>query len=279
MLNCLVATDMDGTLLNHHDYRYDAVMPCLAELERKGIPVVLNTSKTFAELRQWRERLSIPHPFIVENGSAIFLPRGYFNETLLADLPVPVTDIEGFQVLICGKPIEHLRRYLQRQSVLAEDLSACSLEEAIAMTGLEAADAALAQRRDFSIPLRFSDPADEQRFAQRALNDGFGILKGGRFLHLIGETDKGHSQSLLRQLYEKSTGDRWQLVAMGDSPNDIQMLESADIAVLVNSPSSAGCQISHQRLIRTSAEAPDGWVEGIEQVLLMMDDTGQTGAN
>ncbi len=279
MPNCLVATDMDGTLLNHHDYRYDAALPCLHALEQRGIPVILNTSKTFAELQQWRERLSIRHPFIVENGSAIFLPPGYFDEVFLSAAPVPVTEIAGFRVLVCGKPIDRLRSYLREQKVEADDLSSCSLQEAIAMTGLPAADAALAQNRNFSIPLRFANPALEQRFAERALNDGFGILKGGRFLHLIGETDKGHSQQILRQLYEKSTGDRWQLIAMGDSPNDIHMLESADIAVLVNSPSSGACQISHQQLIRTNAEAPEGWVEGIERAMLMVDDKPQTGAN
>ncbi len=279
MLNCLVATDMDGTLLNHHDYRFDAALPCLRALEQRGIPVILNTSKTFAELQQWRERLSIRHPFIVENGSAIFLPAGYFNETSLAAAPVPVIEIAGFQVLVCGKPIDELRSYLQQQKVEADDLSSCSLEEAIAMTGLQAADAALAQRRDFSVPLRFANPSLEQSFAERALDDGFGILKGGRFLHLIGETDKGLSQQILKQLFETSSGFEWQLIAIGDSPNDRQMLESADIAVLVNSPSSDACQISHHRLIHTNAEAPEGWVEGIERAMLMVDDKLQTGAN
>ena len=147
------------------------------------------------------------------------------------------------------------------------------------MTGLQAADAALAQQRDFSVPLRFANPALEQSFAERALDDGFGILKGGRFLHLIGETDKGLSQQILKQLFETSSGFEWQLIAIGDSPNDRQMLESADIAVLVNSPSSDACQISHHRLIHTNAEAPEGWVEGIERAMLMVDDKLQTGAN
>ena len=278
MANCLVATDMDGTLLNHHDYRYDAVLPCLGELEKAGIPVILNTSKTFAELQQWRERLSIKHPFIVENGSAIFIPTGYFDDQTLASVSLPVTRKGDFQVLVCGQPIGRLHSYLQQQLVQADDLSSCSLDEAINMTGLSADEAVLAQARDFSIPLRFNDPGEEKSFAARARADGYGILKGGRFLHLIGETDKGRSQQLLKQLFKNSSQQRWQVIALGDSPNDKQMLESADIAVLVKSPSSEQCQISRQPLIRTAAEAPQGWVEGIERALPMLDDNAENGA-
>lgn len=275
----LVATDMDGTLLNHHDYRYDAVLPCLQALQQQSVPVILNTSKTFAELQQWRALLQIPHPFIVENGSAIFIPRGYFSEQVLRDSAFEVRELNGFRVLVCGKPIDELRSYLQQHPVIADDLSACSLKQAMQMTGLNAADAARAQRRDFSIPLRFADPLAEQAFAEQARADGFGILRGGRFLHLIGETDKGRSQQALKSLYETSHPGACQMIALGDSPNDRQMLESADIAVLVRSPSSEYCTVNHPRLVRTRAEAPEGWVEGIERALLMVEDSAQTGVD
>ncbi len=273
MRACLVATDMDGTLLNHHDYRFDAVMPCLALLQSRGVPVVLNTSKTFAELAQWRERLAIPHPFIVENGSAIFIPPDYFHESVYPADDGEMQLIDDYRVLVCGRPIDELRAYLAHHPVPAEDLSSCSLQQAMEMTGLDEADAALAQRRDFSIPLRFADDYAETEFAERAQADGFGILKGGRFLHLIGETDKGQSQLRLKQLYARSLGTEPLLVALGDSPNDIQMLKAADIAVLVNSPSSPQCKLDHGQLIRTRQSAPEGWVEGIERALAMVDDT------
>ena len=71
----LVVTDLDGTLLNHHDYAFDAAQVAIAELKAKGIPVVLNTSKTYAETVTIREKLGIGDPFIVENGSCLYLPN------------------------------------------------------------------------------------------------------------------------------------------------------------------------------------------------------------
>ena len=178
--------------------------------------------------------------------------------------------------MVCGKPIDELHRYLATQPVEADDLSTCSLQRAIELTGLDANEARLAQTREYSIPLRFVDSDAEQAFTERAISDGFGVLKGGRFLHLIGENDKGRSQQLLKACYENAHQRPLRLVALGDSPNDQQMLESADIAVLVKSPSSEGCQVQHPELIRTSAEAPEGWVEGIERAGLIKQDSRRT---
>ena len=117
------ATDMDGTLLNHHDYRFDAVLPSLANLQQLGIPVILNTNKTFAELEQWRERLNLQHPFIVENGSAVlFHPT--VPDQVFKDSDKSLATVNGYQVVICGKPITELRDYLAAH-VDAIDLSTC----------------------------------------------------------------------------------------------------------------------------------------------------------
>ena len=71
----LVVTDLDGTLLDHFNYSFDKAREALSRLAELGIPLIPNTSKTSAELRQLRQELETDAPFIVENGSAIFLPR------------------------------------------------------------------------------------------------------------------------------------------------------------------------------------------------------------
>ncbi len=42
----LVFTDLDGTLLNHDDYSWEAARPALEELQRQSIPLILVSSKT-----------------------------------------------------------------------------------------------------------------------------------------------------------------------------------------------------------------------------------------
>ena len=80
MTKTLVFTDMDGTLLDHHTYSFDAAKPALNALDEKNIPVIPTTSKTFAELQPLRKSIGLDGPFIIENGAAVFIPHGFFKQ-------------------------------------------------------------------------------------------------------------------------------------------------------------------------------------------------------
>ena len=67
----IVFTDLDGTLLDHETYRFDAALPALETLAARGVPLVLATSKTAAEIGPIRQALGRDVPAIVENGGGI----------------------------------------------------------------------------------------------------------------------------------------------------------------------------------------------------------------
>jgi|GEM_PF-4973656 len=46
----LIFTDLDGTLLNPDDYRYDDAIPVIQKLQTQKIPIVPVTSKTRKEV-------------------------------------------------------------------------------------------------------------------------------------------------------------------------------------------------------------------------------------
>ena len=77
----VVFTDLDGTLLDHETYSYGPAQEALDLLERKRIPLILCSSKTRAEIELIQLDLRLRHPFISENGGAIFMPRAYFPFT------------------------------------------------------------------------------------------------------------------------------------------------------------------------------------------------------
>ena len=74
----VVITDLDGTLLDHDSYSWSEAAPAVEALRTAGIPLVLCSSKTRAEMEELRRELNNKDPFIVENGGALFVPRDYF---------------------------------------------------------------------------------------------------------------------------------------------------------------------------------------------------------
>ena len=64
----LVLSDLDGTLLDHTTYAFDAARAALERLRDARVPLVLCTSKTRAEVEPICAALPNAHPFIVENG-------------------------------------------------------------------------------------------------------------------------------------------------------------------------------------------------------------------
>ena len=52
----------------------------LRQLDELAVPVIPVSSKTRVEIEALRRTLENTHPFIVENGAAVYIPKGYFDE-------------------------------------------------------------------------------------------------------------------------------------------------------------------------------------------------------
>lgn len=273
----LIVSDLDGTLLDHHDYSHSAVDALLARLEAGGVPVVLNSSKTFEEMRALRRALNNRHPFIAENGSAIFIPRGYFPGA-----PESAATRGDYWVIERGITRERIQQFLAHdaQSHPAPYLSfsAASVEQIVQMTGLDPERAAIAKQRHYSEALHWSgDEAEKQSFIARARSAGLRALQGGRFLHLLGHTDKGSATLALLAEYRKQTGHSYKLLASGDSPNDLDMLKVADIAVIVRSPAHPpgelernlqGNSKKNAQVLISEQTGPEGWSQVVSELFL-----------
>lgn len=82
MLDLIVFTDLDGSLLNHEDYSFAEAMPALARISGNNIPLVFVTSKTRREVEILQREMGLREPFIVENGGGIYFPAGYRGWTI-----------------------------------------------------------------------------------------------------------------------------------------------------------------------------------------------------
>ena len=251
----IVITDLDGTLLDHYTYEYTAARPAMVLLEKLDIPLILNSSKTAAELLSIRETLNNHYPFIIENGGGIYLPKN-----------------NNYEVITLGTPLED---FLPVVSRLKNDLqlkfrgfSDMTDEEVSEYTGLSPQESHNARKRDFTEPLLWQDNGTSlHKFSSELAKHGLQATRGGRFIHISGITDKGKSVAWLRDYYTRLFNNGIFVIALGDSPNDIEMLNNADFPIVIRSPVHEPLQIENDNLIISKHFGPEGWNESINLCL------------
>ncbi len=267
----LIFTDLDGTLLDHETYSFEPAQDALQEVGRRGIPLVLCTSKTRAEVECYRRALNNRHPFVVENGGATFIPKGYFA------FAYPYQrEIAGYYVIEAGSPYSQLVAALKtarkESGVKAVGFSDLSAEEVARLTGLSLEKACLAKEREYDEPF-FVDESEEEAERMKALlrERGFLCMRGGRFDHLTGCNDKGRAVSTLTELFRQASG-RVRTVGIGDSQNDLPMLQAVDIPILVQRIDGKYDQtVRIPNLIRAQGIGSYGWRTAVLELLVRED--------
>ena len=265
----VVITDLDGTLLDHDSYDWQAAKPALKILKANNIPVILNTSKNRLEVEYLIKKLSLPRfPYLVENGSALIIPDS-FNRWKLDGLGVIDYLPEQLGSMICFgvtrmSLLEWISALPKRYSIHMKGYKDWSLDEISKMTGLSILEAKLSVKKEFSEPFIWSGTEQElHEFNQFAQSHHYNILKGGRFYHLQGNVDKASIIHILKRHYQTIWPNRSGLcqIALGDGENDVGMLNQADFSVCIRSPSHEFPLVNHIDVIYSEKFGPEGWNE------------------
>ena len=267
----IIFTDLDGSLLDATTYSYDAAKDALSAIHSLDATLILVSSKTRAEMEPLRLHLHHHHPFIVENGGALFIPNGYF--------PFPIDHSvlrEEYHVVEIGAPYVRLRAALKEigeaLGCRLQGFGDLSVEEVARLTGLSPADAVLAKQREYDEPFVVVDDAVGWNQLLAAVEArGLRCTRGGRFYHLMGSNDKGIASKRLIGGYghlSREQGHTMVTIGIGDSLNDIPMLAAVDYPILVQKPDrSYDPDIQLPHLIRADGVGPVGWNRSLLNLL------------
>jgi mannosyl-3-phosphoglycerate phosphatase len=253
----IIFTDLDGTLLDHHSYSFAAAQEALVIIRQQQIPLIINSSKTLAEILPLQEQLGIRQPLICENGAAVYWPK---------------TQGDGWQQhgfsLKRSELLELINSLREQYGFKFSGFADMDVATISDVTGLSLSQAVLAAKREFSEPLQWQDsePALVE-FLQHLARANVRAQQGGRFLTVTGDTDKAMAMAWLCQRYRQQYPSIC-TIALGDSPNDLAMLNYADIAVVIASERSAKMGVSGpSTVIRTKEAGPIGWQLAMDKIL------------
>lgn len=264
----VVFSDLDGTLLDHHTYSFEPALATLKQLAELNIAVIPTTSKTRAEVAQLREDLTLDTPFIVENGAAVYIPIDF-----LPNQPKDTDIVHGYYRKAFTEPRQHWLDLLSKHNAQFVDcfigFSQMNDEQISLATGLSTQDAHLANQREFSEPLKWlAGESKKAAFSQQLKAAGANVLQGGRFVHISGKCNKGIALQWLRKEMSEQLKQNYKSVALGDSYNDNDMLETADIAVQIKTDKHSFPKLFRtDSVIQSTLLGPKGWSECLQQIL------------
>ena len=264
----VVFTDLDGCLLDERTYSFEPALEALGALRRSRVPLVPATSKTRREVEALARETGIDGPWIVENGGAIVLPRSWPGA-----LPAGSLQDDSSIVVPLGVPREALVVALgeiaREAGTIVRGFASLPRETVAALTGLAggAVDRALA--REYDEPFIAAEPGAVPRPVDAATARGLRVTRGGRFCHLTGETDKGRAVARLLEILAAG-GESLTSVALGDSPNDLGMLQIVDRPIVVPRPDGAPDAVLAGRLPKAELApwpGPRGWNAAVLAVI------------
>ncbi len=262
----IVFTDLDGTLLDSNTYSYEKALDALRLLQEKETPITFCSAKTRAEQEIYRKELHINDPFIVENGGAIFIPKGYFlflfNYTKIT---------QDYFVIELGIPYNKVREKLKKvEKELGLEIKGfgdLSIEEVAEDSGLSLEFAALAKQREYDETFIIIGSEEDKKTALRKIEEeGLNWTHGGRYYGAMGGNDKGKAVNILTELFRKKF-DRIETIGIGDSQNDFPMLAAVDVPVLVQKPGNLWEEINLANIYKADGVGPEGWARAIKKFI------------
>ena len=269
MKKFIISTDLDGTFLGHNDFDFKVNISLVREIIKKGVPIIFNTSKTFEEVIEIKNEIGFYCPIITENGCGIYYPKYKTNSKKL--------NRSHFKLISKNFSREYLNKIIKRHfQEFKQDFDLTtniSTPELVKISGLPRQKVKKIINRKFSeLMVWKSNNARLSQFKARIEEYGLSLTRGARFLHLKGKTNKGVALSNLLKYMKKETDmTNLRLIGLGDSENDLEMLERCDHSFLIKIPNRKFIKTGSSKFLKSNKPAPVGWAECLFRVQSFKD--------
>lgn len=265
-MDWLIVTDLDGTLLDD-DYPVTSAGVAIDTIAAAypQARIALASSKTPVEMIDLVQRCQSDPILIFENGSGMA-----WREPVLCR---PGSQrIGDFEMDCFGKPyaevLEALQRLRRRHRYPFRGFADMTTGEIASRTGLDPAAAEKARQRVASEPIVWEgSDADLAAFQNDLADHHLNLVLGGRFHHVGSNMNKGRAVARLWRVLRFQFGIHAQTIACGDAPNDLEMMEWADHAIVFPRRDGGYLTPDNPNVCRAPVAGPPAWLTAVTGLL------------
>jgi mannosyl-3-phosphoglycerate phosphatase len=229
----VVVTDIDASLLEPGTRSLPDERAALTFLAERGIPLIINSSRSRAEIERLHHTLEIVTPFISEHGSALFLPH-----RCLPFVPARARPAVGGHVIEFGRRyyevVDTLRLVCRELNLEILGFAELSIDEVARELGISSAEAQLVKLREYTELFRIDDESEAtvSRLFKALRRRGLRCCQRGRHYLVSATANRAESLQTLKALWKQAWGEHV-MVGLGDSEDDVAWLQIVDVPIFV----------------------------------------------
>jgi Cof subfamily protein (haloacid dehalogenase superfamily) len=271
----LLALDVDGTLLDPAGKLRPTVQQAVADVQRRGLHVILCTGRRFRTARPLAQELQLRDPLVVHNGALVkdlagtTLHQSYISAAaygqalaLLRQVGTPMVYVDAFheQVDILTEALEQAHPF--QREYLQDNVTHCRLVSTM----------------DTPPPygvVMLSVMAEEERLRALRPQIAQALEAHGRVNLLINKNYQGYILEILHPTVSKWAGllqlamqhgiHAEEIMAVGDDENDVEMIRHAGLGIAMGN-ATAAVQAAADYV--TGSNAEDGLVQAVQRYVL-----------
>jgi D-glycerate 3-kinase len=239
----------------------------LASLEQRGIPVVWVSGRSRLQLDEPCRRFLHGHPFIGENGCAVYLPEGYFNVK-----PDKTLRLGRFTSIPIAQPLpaalDGLQALASDADVTLVPLRSLSPRELVQNSGLRLREADLERHRDFD-ELFFFAGASEERITQlqsEAAARGAEVRPSGQFWSFAVGASLERCIRSLSKLYDRALRRHLSIVGVAPAAESGQLFPCCDRSILLTTRADRHAAPPPGATQSVTITDSDGWEQVFDSI-------------
>ena len=265
-MRIIFISDLDGTLLDQTNFRFDEIKDAIIAFLAKGISLIPASSKTQPEIEEFCQLLGVELPFICENGAALVNSHLLYCDTKISQTPSSNHVLGRNRAALLAVWHDTIWPNLRENCIFLDSIDDTGQQAILGLSGEQ-----LSRAMDRSYSALFTFNGTPQQFVllqELAVQAGLMVQCGGRVCSLSASHDKASFHKVIRQTVADE-GNASIIVAFGDAQNDVSMLQKSDVACIIPRPECQPIVLPNppQMLIQAAAVAPLGWLEAAKQAL------------
>ena len=265
-MSLIIFTGLNEILLPAENCDYNLVTDLLELLQQRQISLIPVTDNTRPEVEILLKQIELDSPFVVENGSAIFVPQENQNFALADSESL---DTYNYRQLGCSytEARAALKVVQEEISKILRGFGDMDDSDIQSLLGGSISVARRTKAREFSEYFLTPSRIPIEKLQQVALEYGFQIIAEDQLSLIKGSNaDSIKAIKILISSF-KGSAEKITTVGLGSTNKDLSWLTAVDIPIVIPNDSAIQTNLSNEDWQTASEPGFIGWINSIKKIL------------